>query len=344
MNTSKMWYEIQEQDQVMEKVISYYVDKLDSYASHLISAKKVVLAGTGASLNVCKSAQYFFGYLNGLTPHVFEAADLLAQEIDLNAGDIVILVSQSGESFETKQLCEKLTRRGVMLWGVTNNPNSYLAKKSDVVLDVLAGEEVSSATKSYSASLLLLALIACSQNLGRRKTIMRLPSLIRESFNKVEGRIALMAEALANSQNLFITGLGLNGPVAMQASLLIKEKGFIHADGMSIAELRHGTIEVVTQGTKVILTGAGQQYIEAAKVHGERLLEIGADVFFVGDRKLNIQGLSEEKQIVTAQSPYEILFPFLGAIPFQLLAEKIACIKGYDVDGFRYISKVVGGY
>jgi len=343
-----MWQEIQEQPAVAQRLLQAWLGTpagaapqaglLAQCRDELRRADRVVLAGTGASLAACRAGLNAFVRCGSTLPHVVPAADLpgLAAKV-LGPESLVILVSQSGESLETRTAAEALKARGVPLWGITNNPDSYLARAADRALPLHAGEEVSSATKTYLATLLLLMLLA-----GAGRCLDRVPADLAETLRRSEEPVGRWAAALEGEPVGYILGLGATVPVAAQGALLLKEKTFKHVEGLSLSEFRHGNIEVMRPGLPLLLLAPTPRCAAEAVRHGAYLASLGAAVFLVTDSP--VQGMAPDRVLQVQNRGDELLGALQVLPPLQLLAERIARQQGYDVDGFRYIAKVVEEY
>lgn len=343
MNT-KMWNEIHDQYQVSQKILSVYGSQMQAYYSTLKEKKRLILIGTGASLNACRAAAYAFQKYSPFIPYVKDAyeIDFLADKLDPDT--LVILVSQSGNSYETKVIANLLKTRGIEFWGITNNPDSELAGMASRTLLLHSGVEVSSATKTYMATVLLLYMLAVSGQKDVSAKLATLPEDIKGTLEACEAAIPGIAEKLRHCTNLYVAGVGMQGPVANQAALLMKEKTFIHTEGMPVSELRHGTIEVVKPGLPIMISYAIKSRMKEAFQHVEFLRGIGAEVFVVADALPEDSKVPSGNIVLVSNTQAEEFSHLTLGIPYQLLAERIALINGYDVDGFKYLKKVVDQY
>lgn len=322
-----MWQEIQDQPEVALRLLEAEVAQL---RTPIRSAGQVILAGTGASLAACRAGQYAFMRYAGILPHVLPAADLL--DLPLGPESLVILVSQSGASLETQMAVRALKERGVQLWGVTNNLESPLAQGADRVLWMNAGEEVSSATKTYLATLMLFLMLAGG-------AVEAVPPDLRQTLDQSAETVDRWAAALMDQPVIYFLGAGAMGPMAAQGALLMKEKTFLHVEGMSLSEFRHGNIEVVRPGLPILLLAATPALSAEAERHAAYLASLGAEVYLVTD---SLPG--GERVLRVQNSGDEVAGMLQVVVPLQMLSERIAVRKGYDVDGFRYIAKVVDQY
>lgn len=355
MMPTRMWQEIQDQPDVAERLIQVAGAPAGPGAggaaqgapgpgapiaacrSDLHQVTRLILSGTGASLAACRVGQYAFMQYAGLLPHVLPAAEL--DYVQPAPGTLVILVSQSGQSLETQTAVDTLKARSIPFWGITNNPDSYLAQHADRALLMNAGEEVSSATKTYLATLMLFGLLA-----GGDRAIGQVPADLRATLAAAADPINRWAEALLDARGGYILGMGSLGATASQGALLMKEKTFLHIEGMSLSEFRHGNIEVVTPGLPIIVLAVTPAESAAAVQHAEYFASIGADVRLITDSPVVAGRLPADRILQVQNSGDAYTGQIQVVVPLQLLAERVAVRKGHDVDGFRYIAKVVDKY
>lgn len=341
---SKMWNEIHDQYEVSKNVIDVYSGKLEVYNEVIKRKNKIFLLGTGASLNACEASKYAFSKYRGIIPYVIPAAETDYVIGNMDKDTLTILVSQSGESLETKMISQLLRDRNIEFWGMTNNPDSFLAKNANQVLLLGAGEEVSSATKTNMASLLILYMLAAGNDKDALEDINKIPEAIRVTLSMVDERIPALVEKIKDKKNTYVLGAGMSGPTARQGSLMMKEKTFIHTEGLSISDFRHGSVEVIEEGLPIIICASTPSSVKEASGHARYMRNLLADVYMIVDGQIETDTVEDENIIYAASGDNEIFSHITTTIPLQLLAEGIAAAKSYDVDGFRYLSKVVDKY
>ena len=181
MNTA-MWQEIHHQPEVAEKILEEYLPKADYYRSLLLEKNKLILTGIGASLNACHMARYAFLKYGNLAPQIIRSDELPYVLPGIDRDTLVIFISQSGESYETKLFGQKLKEQGVEFWGITNDGSSSLARHAKEVLLLHSGREISSATKTNLASLLILYILAAGYDAQVQAELKRLPGLIQKTL------------------------------------------------------------------------------------------------------------------------------------------------------------------
>ncbi len=343
---SKMLTEIWDQYQLSKQLVEAIPQGVDSLSVALDTHKQLVLLGTGASYNAADAARDAFIRYRLHIPQLLEASRINAVRNCLNAETIPVLISQSGNSLETRLAVDTLCEAGIPITGVTNNPDSYLAAAATTMLFLSAGEEVSSATKTYAASILLLYLAACRNDAEALAEVRCIPAKLEECLRRSSTTVQPLADTLQNSSVAYIAGVGGLDTTARQGALLLKEKARMHVEGMSIAELRHGTIESIDDGTPVIIACHGADYREACK-HARFIRAVtGAYVALLVNAATEVR-VPEPAEVDAFYVP-NVATPSLchigAAVPFELIAEELALRKGLDIDGFRYINKVIVDY
>lgn len=343
MKHSAMWQEIHDQPEVAASILEEYLPKGEYFRELLSKKKQLVLTGIGASLYACHMARYAFMKYCNLKPQIIQSDELSYILPSIDQDTLVIFVSQSGESYETKVVGSQLKERGIQFWGITNEPESSLAQNASEVILLHSGKEISSATKTNMASFLVLSIIAAGYRQDLRGVFMEIPAMIRKTLEMCTAALEEIAEVLVKNLNLYILGMGTNAATAIEGALMMKEKTFIHTSGSSVSDFRHGTVEVIENRLPIMLLASGKELTESALIHEEYLRNIGVDTYMVTDIYIE-ERLPLGKVIPVASCPEEVLSPVNLLIPLQLLAERVADKKGLDVDGFRYLSKIVSDY
>ena len=337
---SGMQKNIDEQEAVITNLVEKYPEDIQDFAESLLSREQIFIVATGASLNAALSSVPAFAHFANRVPIVLPASEIMYYSHLFNEKNAVVLISQSGNSYETVQMCELMKKNRSPFWGITNEPDSSLANMADHLLFMEAEKEVSSATKTYTASVLLLQMAAAwsSQN----KAITELPQCVSQTLHDCKESAYRIAEQLNGITQLYILGDNINGPTAREAALMFKEKVLLHAEGMTASEFRHGAVEVCQKGLKVLMCAPTRQNIDEMKKHFHYLSGLGCDVTWISPWM--IDGLSEGSYIPISVPSEDTLTQIPAVIPFQYMTEHLSDFKGYDVDGFRYLTKVVAKY
>lgn len=269
----------------------------------------------------------------------------------LGPEDLVIIVSQSGETADTLAALREAKRQGCRVVAITNVVGSSVAREGEHVLHTLAGPEIAVAsTKAYTTQLAALTLIAIELGLARGtltqaranellQGIKSIPQYVSEILLQVE-TIKAVAERVAQSEHVFFIGRGLDYAVALEGALKLKEISYIHAEAYAAGELKHGTLALITEQTPVVCLFTQPEIAEKMVSNVEVVRARGA---------LTLAVTNCDKSLTTAIAHHEIriprvdpqLAPILTVIPLQLIAYYAAVARGADVDKPRNLAKSV---
>lgn len=332
--------EIEQQPDVVRRLMDGFPE---SRCKEEINGKKIFLMGTGASLSACMQAKYAFLRYAGINVTVVPAFE---NGYYMNVFDrecTVIVVSQSGQSYETKVICRQLTEKGIPFIGVTNEPESVLGKSALRCLPLMAGEELGTATKTQTASVMLLYLIAAAGSREALNQLGHMAEAMESTLQAADGYIQEFADFLGDRRTVYLAGLDAHAPTALQAGLMLKEKVWLHAEGLSLAEFRHGPVEVMQKGVPVVLIAHGEEKMKTLLMHADFLSKVcHGDVVLVTDNgEARLGGYRNFPYVWKGD---EELSHICATLPFQLLAERMAAERNYDIDGFKYIGKILNQY
>ena len=264
---------------------------------------------------------------------------------------LVIVISQSGETADTLAALREAQRSGAKVLAITNVVGSSVAREADEVIITWAGPEIAVAsTKAYTTQLIALYLLATyfAQVLGTKdekecqkvvESLQQLPERV-EQVLKVETEIKEIASKLAEHQNLFYLGRGLDYAVALEGSLKLKELSYIHSEAYAAGELKHGTLALIEEGIPVISLATQQSIYEKMISNIQEVKARGAYVLgiaFENDTEL----LKNVDRVIYLPKITDLLAPVLTVVPLQLLAYYTCLERGYDVDKPRNLAKSV---
>ena len=269
----------------------------------------------------------------------------------LDKNSLVIIVSQSGETADSKAALEEAKRRGVRTLGIVNAIGSSIARDADEVVYTLAGPEIAVATtKAYSAQLIAHYMIALKFGMVRGqvsqkdfemylKDLRKLPDQIEMLLNNRE-KIQHFATRYAAAKDVFFIGRGIDYAISLEASLKLKEISYIHSEAYAAGELKHGTISLIEDGT---LVAAVLTQEDLYKKTISNIVEVKTRGAFV------LSVTNEGNTEIEKASDYNIYIPqtnkyftnSLAIIPLQLFAYYVSVGKGYDVDKPRNLAKSV---
>jgi len=269
----------------------------------------------------------------------------------IHPGDVIIAISQSGETADTIVAIEKAKEDGAFILGVVNVVGSSIARISNAGAYTHAGPEISVAsTKAFTAQLAVLTMIALkiaraknSIDPDRYRALLTelhtVPEKVREVL-KLSPHIQALAEKYKDAKDALYLGRGYNFPVALEGALKLKEISYIHAEGYPAAEMKHGPIALVDETLPVVFVATRDSYHAKIVSNIQEVKARKGKVIAVITQGDDVIGKMADDCIVIPEAD-ELLAPMLNAIPMQLLAYYIGVAKGYDVDKPRNLAKSV---
>ncbi|WP_026462291.1 glutamine--fructose-6-phosphate transaminase (isomerizing) [Adhaeribacter aquaticus] len=321
------------------------------FENKFVNAKRIIIVACGTSWHAGLVAEYLIEDLARIPVEVEYASEFRYRNPIITEDDIVIAISQSGETADTLAAIELAKQKGATIFGICNVVGSSIARASHAGAYTHAGPEIGVAsTKAFTAQVTVLTLLAMIIG-SKRGTIetSKLRSLMIELENipsKVEQALEMhdkvieIAEELKDATNALYLGRGYNFPVALEGALKLKEISYIHAEGYPAAEMKHGPIALIDENMPVIVIATKDSSyekivsnIQEVKARKGRIIAIVTE----GDKV--IPAMAEHVIEVPATSEY--LVPLLSVIPLQLLSYHIAVMRGCNVDQPRNLAKSV---
>jgi glucosamine--fructose-6-phosphate aminotransferase (isomerizing) len=324
---------------------------LREYVNKLVNADRILIVACGTSWHAGLVAEYFFEEFCRIPVEVEYASEFRYRNPVIREGDVVIAISQSGETADTLAAIELAKSRGAIIFGVCNVVGSSIARATHAGAYTHAGPEIGVAsTKAFTAQLTVLTMIALivAQKKGSI-TEQKLHELLVEMENipkKVERALQLndqiqeIAETFKDAHNFLYLGRGYNFPVALEGALKLKEISYIHAEGYPAAEMKHGPIALIDEEMPVVFIATRDSSYE----------KIVSNIQEVKARKGRvISVVTEGDQLIPKMSEFtievpavhEALMPMVSVIPLQLLSYHIAVLRGCNVDQPRNLAKSV---
>ncbi len=312
---------------------------------------RIFVTACGTAFHAGLAGKHFMERLARLPVEADIASEFRYRDLVLGPGDVLVVVSQSGETADTLAALREAARRGGRTVAVTNVVGSSVAREADEVIYTRAGPEIAVAsTKAYTAQLLALVLLACHLGVARGtfaperaaallEEVKALPSLAREVLDGA-GDIRETARLLAGWDDVFYIGRGLDWAVAMEGQLKLKEISYIHAEAYPAGELKHGTLALIEEDVPVIavvtqpdLREKTISNIREVKARGGHVIAVAA----ADDEEI----ADHADEVIRLPVTHPLLMPVLAAIPLQLLAYYAAVERGCDVDKPRNLAKSV---
>jgi len=336
--------EIYEQADILQNLLKdqkAIIEKISQELNHALP-KFIFIAARGTSDNAGRYANYVWGSLNQLpvalaTPSLFT----LYQQPPRLEDALVVGISQSGQSPDIVTVLEEGKRQGCRTLAITNAPNSPLANAADWVIDIQAGvEKAVAATKTYTAELMAIAMLAASlrQDQALWNDLARIPEWVRHALT-LEGQINRLAERYRYMERCVVLGRGYNYATAFEWSLKLKELTYIVAEPYSTADFMHGPIAIIEAGFPVLaIVPSGKVYQNLYALLDKLRNDKSAELVVISD---------QPEALALAQSPMplpvgipEWLSPLIAIVPAQLFAHALTLVKGWDTESPRSIRKV----
>ncbi len=324
---------------------------LEEHENRIMNAERLLIVACGTSWHAGLVAEYLFEELARIPVEVEYASEFRYRNPIINEKDVVIAISQSGETADTLAAIEMAKSRGALIYGIVNSVGSSIARMTDAGSYIHAGPEIGVAsTKAFTGQVTLLTMMALS--LGyKRGTIKKseyqrlltemenIPAKI-EDVLKINAQVQYIAKEIQNSPNALYLGRGYNFPVALEGALKLKEISYIHAEGYPAAEMKHGPIALIDENMPcVIICTNKSAYEKIVSNIQEVKARKGIVIAIVTEGDTAIKELAD--YTIEIPDTAEPLTPLLSVIPMQLLAYHIAVLRKCNVDQPRNLAKSV---
>ena len=311
----------------------------------------VHLVGCGTAMHAGMVGKAAIETLARVPAEVDIASEFRYRDPILNPNDLVIIISQSGETSDTLAALKLAKSRGVPVLAIVNVVGSSIARAADYVLYTYAGPEIAVAsTKAYMVQLCVLYLFALrlayargclSEAETRRYTaqLLRAPEIIKARLADCE-QIKYLASCYMNTQSCFFIGRGFDYSLSLEGSLKLKEISYVHSDAYAAGELKHGTISLITDGVPVIALATQKQVYEKTISNAKETRSRGARVLLFTTKDAVVpEGVADA--VIRLDEYEDILMPLQLIVPLQLFAYYMAVLRGCDVDKPRNLAKSV---
>lgn len=324
---------------------------IQQYAGQLINANRIIIVACGTSWHAGLVAEYLFEELCRINVEVEYASEFRYRNPVIHKGDIIIAVSQSGETADTIVAIENAKEKGAIVLGVVNVVGSSIARIAHAGAYTHAGHEVGVAsTKAFTAQLAVLSMIAMkiaylkgTISYERYRLLLNELELIPEKVAWILNQhksIQKVAEKYKDARDFLYLGRGYNFAIALEGALKLKEVSYIHAEGYPAAEMKHGPIALVDEKLPVVFVATKDAYHEKIISNiSEIKARKGMVISVITENDTIIQDLSDD--VIVVPEADEILAPMLTVIPLQLLSYYIGVAKNLDVDKPRNLAKSV---
>ena len=343
------------QDTMRGRLLEDHTTKISGINNNLkqfLSADRIVIVACGTSWHAGLVGEYLFEELARIPVEVEYASEFRYRNPVINPSDVVIAISQSGETADTLAALKLAKERGAFIYGICNVVGSSIARLTDSGTYTHAGPEIGVAsTKAFTTQLTVLTLLAL--HLGHKKgtidhttykklcqNLALVPDLVAKTIEMTKDKVIEIAQEYKDVSNCIYLGRGYNCPVALEGALKLKEISYIHAEGYPAAEMKHGPIALIDENMPVIFLAPSKGHYEKVVSNAQEIkARKGKIIAVVTENDTQMSSLADH----TLEIPEvdEIFSPILSVIPLQLLSYHIATMRGCNVDQPRNLAKSV---
>ena len=328
-----MLKEIHEEAEVIKKTSEVELDfDLSKY-------DEIDIVACGSAYHAGLVGKYMIEKLCNIKVNVCIASEYQYDKHFYKGKTLVIAISQSGETADTKKCVNIANEMGVDTLGIVNVKGSSIARICKHVIYTLAGPEIAVATtKAYLAQITTLILLAVknSREVVNTEDLQKLPYYIESLINKDYTPLANM---LMTKDDIYFIGRGIDYALCMEGSLKLKEISYIHSEAYAAGELKHGTISLISDGTPVIVVATSDELYLKTISNAKEVKARGAYVILVTDKEVINEGVYDE--LISIPKVSEELRPILTIIPLQLISYEVAKLRGNDIDKPKNLAKSV---
>ncbi len=324
---------------------------IEKASDKLLNAKRIIIIACGTSWHAGLEARYFFEEFAKVPVSVEYASEFRYRNPVIYTNDLVIAISQSGETADTLAALHLAKEKGATVFGVCNVVGSSIPRVTDAGVYTHAGPEIGVAsTKAFTAQMTVLLLMCLwlsneKGTLGKHEMKQMLselediPDKVEQAL-KLDDKIKTMAEKFKDMKNFIYLGRGYGFPLALEGALKLKEISYIHAEGHPAAEMKHGPIALVDENMPVVfIANRGPSYEKVISNMMEVKARKGIIIAIITEGDENAKKIADYSIEIPETS--DLLMPFVASIPIQLLAYHIARLRGCDIDKPRNLAKSV---
>ena len=318
----------------------------------LKKVNNVFIVACGTAMHAGMVGKYIIEKYARVSVTVDIASEFRYRDPLIGEGDLVIIISQSGETADSKAVLNLVKDTAAQSLAIVNVKGSSIAREADMVIYTHAGPEIAVAsTKAYMVQLAVIYLLAFEMAYAKGKIdegkcqrltaeLARMPEVIKETIEKVVDQCQYISTKLITADSLLYIGRGLDYALSMEGSLKLKEISYIHSESYAAGELKHGTISLVEDGMPVIAVATQNRLIEKTVSNIKEVKARGAMTIVICDEEADIDKDAAD-YLIRIPKRYEVLMPMVATVPMQLLAYYTSVNKGNDVDKPRNLAKSV---
>lgn len=327
------------------------IPHLDFSKNDVENIRKIWIIGCGSAFHVGCIAKYIFEKMLRIPTDVEIASEFKYKDPIVTKDDVVIAISQSGETADTLAAVKEAKKFGAKVISVVNVIGSSIANESDIVIPTLAGPEIAVATtKAYSTQLIVMYMLAfyMAEKTGKisrddyQKLISELKNIPEKIENVLKDRDTIKAfgEKFSNCKNIFFIGRNIDYGIALEGALKTKEISYIHSEAYAAGELKHGTISLIEEGTLVVAIATKEDLIEKMISNIREVKARGAVVLMITTEDFE-KAKEVADYVLCIPKINEMMEPSLSIVPLQLFAYYVALSKGCEIDKPRNLAKSV---
>ena len=314
--------------------------------------KNIHIVACGTAMHAGMVGKYVIEQLARVPVNVDIASEFRYRNPLVGEGDLVIIISQSGETADSKAAMALAKEYGAKTLAIVNAKGSSIAREADMLIYTHAGPEIAVAsTKAYMVQIAVMYLFAFQFAFAKGKiteeeckslvsSLLEVPDKVKETLDKIMDDCQYVGSTLINADSLLYIGRGLDYALSMEGSLKLKEISYIHSESYAAGELKHGTISLITKDMPVIAVATQNQLLEKTISNVKEVKARGAYVILICDED-NTFGEDVADQIIQVPKFREELMPMLAIVPLQLIAYYTALSRGNDIDKPRNLAKSV---
>lgn len=318
----------------------------------LRSFKNIFIVACGSAMHAGMVGKYVIEKLARVSVTVDIASEFRYRDPLLDKNDLVIIISQSGETADSKAVLSLVKDAGAKTLAIVNVKGSSIAREADMVIYTHAGPEIAVAsTKAYMVQLAVMYLLAFEMAYAKGKIseakckqltseLVSMPEVIEQTIEKVLDECQYISTKLISTDSLLYIGRGLDYALSMEGSLKLKEISYIHSESYAAGELKHGTISLIEEGMPVIAVATQNTLLEKTVSNIKEVKARGAMTIVICDEHADIDRDAAD-YLVRIPQLSEMLMPMAATVPMQLLAYYTSVNKGNDVDKPRNLAKSV---
>jgi glucosamine--fructose-6-phosphate aminotransferase (isomerizing) len=322
-----------------------------NHRRELLQAKRIVIVSCGTSWHAGLIGKQLIEHFCRIPVEVAYASEFRYSDPVIGYDDVVMAISQSGETADTLAAIQLAKERGAMIFGIVNGVGSSIARESDTGTYIHVGPEIGVAsTKAFTGQVTVLTMLALALGMAKGtveqdeyentiKELLAIPEKIEKVLEQND-KIKQMSSKFTFAKNFLYLGRGWNYPVALEGALKLKEISYIHAEGYPAAEMKHGPIALVDEEMPVVFIATHHKlYRKIISNMQEVISRHGKIIAVVTEGDEEVKNMVEE--VIEVPQTIACLAPLLSVIPLQLLSYHVAVAKGLNVDQPRNLAKSV---